>query len=277
MANFFDRFDPVNSAGAGKLPPGYFLDPQLAQDQAPKGRLYFDDIVPPAQSSGGRLNFDDIVPQAAPAQSSGRLNFDDIVPNNQSALPPGFVLDHPQGGNVFDQFNSPQGTASDIAKSGGIGVLKGIIGLAGLPGEAGNIGAQGIDAATRFVQRQLGLPESAPYDPNQPTLTGHHLPGVTSIQSHIENLTGPLYEPQTTAGKYAQSIGEFAPAIFGGPEGIGARLLGRVVAPGVASEAAGQATEGTAAEPIARIGGALLGAGAGGALESRGAGRCANV
>ena len=145
-------------------------------------------------------------------------------------------------------------------------MLKGTIGLAGLPAEAGDVGARGLDIATRFVERKLGLPESAPYDPNQATLSGHRLPDAASIQSHIENLTGPLYEPETTPGKYAQTIGEFAPAVFGGPEFLGARLMGRAVLPGLASEGAGQATQGTAAEPWARIGGALLGAGAGGAL-----------
>ena len=282
MANFFDRFDPVNSAGAGKLPPGYVLDPQRP---APKGRLYFDDLIPQGGSAAsptqaaGRLNFDDIVPQggSAPTQSgryfddvpSGRpgLNFDDLVPKNQSALPPGYVLDQPKGGNVFDQFDPKGADASDIAKSGGIGVLKGIIGLAGSPSDLGNVGAQGIDAATRFVERKLGLPEFAAYDPNQPTLTGYRLPGAADIQSGVEQATGPLYQPKSELGRYAETAGSFVPGMIGGPEGLGARLMGRVIAPGVASEAAGQATQGTALEPYARIAGAVAGASAPAALS----------
>ena len=204
----------------------------------------FDDLPNRPGISGARLNFDDIVPQNA-APSGGRLNFDDLVPQQASS----------------------SDIAADVAKSGGIGVLKGTIGLAGLPAELGDVGAHGIDLATRFIQRKLGLPESAPYNSDQPTLLGK-LPDSAAIRSGIEQETGPLYEPKTTAGKYAETVGSFAPAVLGGPESLGARLLGRVVAPGLASEAAGQATEGTAAEPIARIGGAVLGGvGAAGALR----------
>ena len=137
--HFSDRSTGKLSRSLGRLPPSYIASPARQGQMLPaqQGSAFILTILStPRISRAAVLNFDDIVPQAAPAQSSGRLNFDDIVPNNQSALPPGFVLDHPQGGNVFDQFDPPQGTASDIAKSGGIGVLKGVIGLAGLPGDA---------------------------------------------------------------------------------------------------------------------------------------------
>ncbi|MBB3521040.1 hypothetical protein [Rhizobium sp. BK456] len=68
-----------------------------------------------------------------------------------------------------------------------------------------------------------------------------------------------LYAPKTEWGKVAHSAGEFIPGAvaFGG----GNLLTNAVkygVVPGVASEMAGQATEGTKFEPYARIGGALL-------------------
>ena len=66
------------------------------------------------------------------------------------------------------------------------------------------------------------------------------------------------YQPQTTAGKYAQTISEFLPsAVVGGPAG----LLRRGVTMGVAgagSEAAGQAAEGTQFEIPARMIGAFV-------------------
>jgi hypothetical protein len=201
------------------------------------------------------LDFSDLIPQRGSAppplavQSGGHLDFDDLIPSQ---------------GEAADSKGGPPSSfdAGDIAKSGGVGVLKGIIGLAGLPGDVSHLGAQGLDVATRFMQRKLGLPESAPYDPNSPTLTGYHLPGGAELQSDVEQAAGPFYQPKTTAGKYAQTIGEFAPAAVGGPEGLASKLIGRVAIPGAASEAAGQATEGTALEPYARIAGAVAGAGA---------------
>lgn len=159
-------------------------------------------------------------------------------------------------GNFFDQFDASKPkdgvAAGDIAKSGGIGLVKSGIGLAGLPGDLSELGARGLDVATRFVGNKLG------YDiPERPNLEASG--GAGQIQRGLESITGPLYEPQTTAGHYAQTIGEFAPAAIGGPGGIATKIGARVVAPAVASEAAGQLSQGTQAEPYARAAGALLG------------------
>lgn len=71
-----------------------------------------------------------------------------------------------------------------------------------------------------------------------------------------------LYAPKTTAGKYSKTAFEFVPgaiALGGGNLLMNAVKYG--VVPGFASEAAGQATEGTNLEPFARLVGALLGSG----------------
>jgi hypothetical protein len=171
------------------------------------------------------------------------------------------VVEFPDGMND-DQIsaaikqNMPQqpSTAADVAKSAGIGVAKGAIGLAGLPGDLAELGAKGINAATGYLGPKLGM--------DIPQVTGRHeqpwFPTSGEIQKNVEGSTGDFYKPQTTAGKYAQTAGEFLPAIAGGPGGLVRRGLMQVAAPAVASEAAGQATEGTAAEPYARLGAALL-------------------
>lgn len=71
----------------------------------------------------------------------------------------------------------------------------------------------------------------------------------------VSEFTG--VEPQTTAGEFTRTAGEFLPgaAAFGGLSP--SNLLRFGIVPGLASEAAGQATEGTAAEPFARAGAAL--------------------
>lgn len=143
-------------------------------------------------------------------------------------------------------------TAADIAKSGGVGVGKGLIGLAGLPGDVSELGARGLDRAVRFVGDKLGV-DIPKREDRAPTY------GSGDIQKAVEGQTGEFYKPQTTAGKYAETVGEFAPGIIGGPAGLGRRAITQVVAPGLASEAAGQATEGTKAEPYARVAAAILG------------------
>jgi hypothetical protein len=168
-------------------------------------------------------------------------------------LPPGFALDQPS-------------VAADVAKSGGIGLVKGAIGLAGLPGDAAGLLNRGIDYATD----KLGLSDAASPKAN------YDLLGSGQIRHGVENVTGPLYEPKTTAGHYAQTVGEFALAALAGPGGIARKLITQAIVPGVASEAAGQATEGTAAEPYARVAGALAGGGVGPAAERIGAARAAS-
>lgn len=150
----------------------------------------------------------------------------------------------------------------DVVKSGATGVLEGFAGLAQLPRDAGN-----------FLGRQVGYGLSR--------LTGaspdEALARVDATDARIAELdNGPVipsaarladkalqklggYTPQTTAGEYARTVGQFAPAALS--PGSALRRTAQVVVPGVASEAAGQATEGKSYEPLARMGGAILGGG----------------
>ena len=126
-------------------------------------------------------------------------------------------------------------TVWDVAKSGGIGLAKGAIGLLGMPGDIGELGAKGIDWATQKVGGALGMDLSR--QKQEPLLP---LPGSADIQHGIESVTGKFYEPKSTLGKYAETAGEFAPAVIGGPEGIGSRLISRVGLPAFTSETAGE-------------------------------------
>lgn len=146
-------------------------------------------------------------------------------------------------------------TAMDVAKSAGVGAAKGAIGLAGMVGDAAHtLGDLRDRYISNPISHALGLKEvnlDAP-DPAQAI-------GSDNIQKQVEKVTGAFRAPQTTAGKYAESVGAMLPAVVGGPETLASRLMTRVVVPGLASEAAGQATEGTAAEPWARVGAGMLG------------------
>lgn len=136
--------------------------------------------------------------------------------------------------------------AADVAKSTGIGLAQGALGLATLPGNLEALGRLGINAAAGVV----GV--KAPVG-NETYLTTYD-----DAKRRIEPITGEFYKPQTTVGKYARTAGEFATLALGGGAGLANRVA-RVGGPAVASEFAGQMTEGTSAEPWARVGGAIVG------------------
>lgn len=136
--------------------------------------------------------------------------------------------------------------AGDVAKSAGIGVVQGGIGLATLPGNIEALGRAGINAGAGLVGAQ------PPVSPET------YLPTYSDWKGAIEERTGEFYKPKTTVGEYARTLGEFAPLAVGGPASVASKAT-RVALPAVVSESAGQVTEGTDLEPWARMGGALLG------------------
>lgn len=166
--------------------------------------------------------------------------FDDLIPQQQAS------------GMFDDLIPATPSVAEDVAKSAAIGPPKAAIGLAGLPGDISELGARGLDVATRYIGGKLGY--DIPERPNQEPLGGS-----AQIQRGVESLTGPLYNPKTTPGEYAQTLTEFAPAMVGGPGSLLAKFATRVAAPALASETAGQITKGTEAEPYARMAGAVAG------------------
>lgn len=156
-------------------------------------------------------------------------------------------------------------TAIDAARSFGTGLQRGITGIMGLPGDVQALGnwasEQGVRFGARLTGRDLSEDEIRATGRAANMLNiGGDLPRSHQITETIEQVQGrPQYEPQTTAGEYARTVGEFAPAAVS-PGGAMTRIV-RAVAPAAASETAGQFTEGTEAEPWARLGAALLTAG----------------
>lgn len=175
-------------------------------------------------------------------------------------------------------------TAADVAKSAGVGAAQGAIGMAGLPGDieqvSGGLLQRGYKAATgedapgwlRDMASPLAIPlllrraVGSGAEPDQQAL-----PTSADIRGQVEGVTGKFYQPKTTAGEYARTAGEFVPAAMTPGGGVRGAMRGAAkfgVLPGLASEAAGQATEGTELEPFARAGAALATGGAA-ALASR--------
>lgn len=171
---------------------------------------------------------------------------------------------------------------TDVPASFGSGIVRGAVETAMLPVTAKRLMESGVgyayDKGEDLIRSIIGADAVTPEQRSQRdhlrddsafNIDKHIYSGQDSTRGVMDEY---LYEPKTTAGKYAETVGEFvAPggtpsrAVRAAP-GIGrkaieysADMLRNAVVPGVASEAAGQLTEGTAYEAPARVVGALAG------------------
>jgi hypothetical protein len=164
-------------------------------------------------------------------------------------------------------------TLGDVAKSAGIGTVKGAIGAVGAGGDLRAAASAGLDAlGEKFGFDPSGIKTAASTAASMlpPLAALNHAPTSRDIQSGIEGVTGEFYEPKTAAGHVAQTMGEFAPALAGGPGRLATKAITRVVVPALGSEGAGALTKNTALEPFARVAGAVAGgAGAARAMAPR--------
>lgn len=178
------------------------------------------------------------------------------------------------GGNFWDHDADyvPPTMTEDVAKGGASGVGRGAIGTFGAAGDL----RHATSAAADYLGEMVGAsPETVKrikdkaYSAAQwtlPTAVLSNAPSSADIDKFVggdagsRNAVGEVldYKPETMAGKYTRTAGEYAPALLGGGEGLISKLATRVLAPAAASEAAGLVTEGTAAEPWARAAGALM-------------------
>lgn len=162
--------------------------------------------------------------------------------------------------------------SEDVAKAGGAGVARGSADLLAMPSNIGDMLHSGLGWVTDkvlgtntrettqqyYADRNKGINETIgmnifPED-------GGSVLGSDNLRRGLSYLTGGAtdYQPQTTAGEYARTVGEFAPSAVLAPGGAVAKTAQAVV-PALTSETAGQLTEDTALEPYARILGALGG------------------
>lgn len=141
--------------------------------------------------------------------------------------------------------------AGDVMRSVGSGAARGLTSVLDLPSNVAGLAKAGIAAG---VEKVTGREPSQVFLENLSPRVGNFDISQPFAEMGVRALGGGGvldYDPRTTAGEYAQTGTEFATGatVMGGPRAaIRYGLL-----PGLASEAAGQATEGTAAEPYARI------------------------
>lgn len=206
--------------------------------------------------NGRRVTVDDSFLQLSPEQQEATVNEIAASFAPQQEQP---AAEDPQMLAEMSSLSNPEmtwgQTAADVAKAGGAGIARGIAGLAGLPGTLADLGG----GAGEWLMSKAGLPTRTEAMQNLGINDTGNVLSADYLQSGLSNLTGGAtdYRGQTTPGQYAGTVGEFLPGAAIG--GLNPGNLARFgVLPGVASESAGQATEGTSLEPYARVAAALV-------------------
>lgn len=159
------------------------------------------------------------------------------------------------------------GTIEDVAKSGLSGIARGGAAIADAPRAIADLYGAGIEGL--MTKTGLASPEFAAQVREGMSSSVPMLPtGMAGDAMSVMTGGGSEYKGKTTAGEYAGTIGEFLPgaALTGGLNP--ANLLKFGVLPATASEAAGQATEGTKFEPWARLVASMVAPMAVGAVET---------
>lgn len=197
-------------------------------------------------------------------------------------------------GNFFDQFDAPAApvatpaaapaakpnTLVDAAESFASGIPRGLVETIMLPATVNRLAKKGIaygfDKGEDLVRSALGL------DPADPALRekAHDnfenggIDGVVNSGQDLvrQGMDAVLHKPETRAGRFAGTIGEFvapggipsksvraAPTLARKAGEYAADLTRGAVAPAVGSETLGELTEGSKYETPARVLGALFG------------------
>jgi len=165
--------------------------------------------------------------------------------------------------------------AKDVAQSVGSGLVRGVAETAMAPATLkrlveGGIN-KGLDAAEGLIRPVSDETKARRADAQKTNVVSG---AINSAQDAVRGkMDEVLYKPETTAGKYAETISSFVPAVANPL--AGARTAGQVISHalryalpgGAASEAAGQATEGTWVEPWARAAGGIAGGAAGAVIR----------
>lgn len=182
------------------------------------------------------------------------------------------------GGFVLESLPEPEkpGAVMDTLKSLGSGAMRGVASIPGMAVDAANLGTAGVDWLAEKIARKVFGDERVDAEKKRrlenPSdvenfsnwvrgIATKYASGKTFSDLAREYLPGADYDPKTTAGEYGKTVGELGGGAVVGPGRIVPNLLKYGLGAGIASEAGGQMTKGTAAEPWARAAGALLGGG----------------
>ena len=138
-------------------------------------------------------------------------------------------------------------TTEDVTKAAGAGALTGAASAYDLLGQGATLVQEGPAMLSRMLFGDMGAEKPPAMD-----LSPQILPAVSRATGGFTE-----YQPQTTAGEYARTAGEFAGGAAAIPIGGPLRSVAASLLPAAVSETAGQLTEGSDYEGAARLAGAL--------------------
>lgn len=159
-------------------------------------------------------------------------------------------------------------TGRGIFNSAATGVAKGTGDLLGLPGDIISLLRTPMDKGFQWVLTKTLARLGVMTDEQAERLRTlgddtRHGGGTTDMNAAIESVVGGYHQAGNEAERATENIARFVPGgALGASEGqVISGMLKYGALPGVTSEVAGQATKGTALEPVARLIGALTPAG----------------
>lgn len=174
-------------------------------------------------------------PSFGGGSSGGGAGLDIGDPQEQSLMDT--VYENVVGRGAID---TPGEKIGETINQAGRGFVEGAAGLADFLGMVG--------------RPNVSVSDDAGYAGGKPPM-----PMIGAAPTPMQDIAKPVTDvaPQSTAAKYGRTVGQFLPGAmaFGATSPSSLAQFG--VLPGVASEAAGQATEGSAIEPYARAAAAM--------------------
>lgn len=258
-ANFFDQFDTPTAPAVDiwakfRQPPAAPVADEWAEFRKPvamKKPNFFDQFDAPASPSSATAELS-LAQRRALALAAARQRVANAAPSTA-------ISDLAQSASSAMDATAKQAapnTAVDMAASLPSGIARGLTETIMLPVTAkrqlDKFATPYETKAVNFVRAAFGYdpmevptPEQLSDNPIDRTLNS----GQDIVRTIMND---NLYAPKTTPCKYAETVGEFVAPGGAGIKSVGS-LVRNAVIPGVMSEAAGQATEGTAIEPWARI------------------------
>lgn len=143
----------------------------------------------------------------------------------------------PEGDAGWEQ-DTVGNQALGAAKQLGVGAVKGTAALAGMGGDAREMIASGVNAASGALGYEIPKHVAADALRVAP-LSGPLMGGPTSeqINKKVQDVAGEYRKPQNTLEEFTGSAGEMLPSALAGPGGL-LRRAGMAAASGVASEGA---------------------------------------
>lgn len=188
-------------------------------------------------------------------QTPGGKTLDIEAPDEATAM---------QGAQQWHAENQPKPSANDVAYdmalSGGTGVVKGAIELAGLKRDASDAFLTGAKNLANWGADKAGITLPSVEVPSVVKKGYETFMGPTSqeIQQGIEGATGKFYEPKTWQGQYADKAGRFLPGAMIAPGGsVASNALRYALAPAIATQYTHNNMQDSWYKPYAEVGAGL--------------------